>query len=658
MKYLYFIIAIICLIQVSNGQDVKINFSESNNGSWKSQRGEWEISDTNYLLKKGTGYILTSNCSFREFEYSSDITIRKKGSAGLLFHVCPANNQNDTLLGYYTALDASSDSIRLFKLFINDKNDFNKKLLIALPYHLEQNIRYTMKIHRKGFLIEMMVNNEMVISILDKDLSIGSVGLFAENTAASFENIHIKNLISENYNWSWVKGAIYIPTNCVNQIQQWEEFDPSINNRELKYASTYGINVVRVYLHYLVWSKDRKKFLSDVETFLALANKHNIKVVISFFDDVWDGEPRLGPQLPPVPGQHNKRWAQCPGNYIKDHYNLYRDSLKMYVQDVVSQHLNDHRILFWEPYNEPGFLMKGNYLTVSKILLNDSRIWIKETGTQIPLTSTADPDFLGNNFSDFYSWHSYTRNYSGPEGPAAINTECMNRFDQTLAGIIDNYGKRKTGFIIWELGIGKTNSRFHWVSQKNSPEPTMPFQGLIYPDGHPWDTNEVALLRGNLADLPVFNVRYFSGDFEIERKWSFTPSIDFDLGDEAGTGSPDASAGIGKDNFSIEWTGQILSKDKGLYSFYITSDNIVRMWVNDELVLEKKTGGLTTVKTDLELKPGKLYDICIEYYHNSGESSMHVEWRGPGFEREVLPGRRKKFREKVFDKETMFSTKN
>jgi hypothetical protein len=49
--------------------------------------------------------------------------------------------------------------------------------------------------------------------------------------------------------WSWVRGAVFVPTNCVNEAQQWDEYDPAINDRELYYASVYGINCVRVFLH-------------------------------------------------------------------------------------------------------------------------------------------------------------------------------------------------------------------------------------------------------------------------------------------------------------------------------------------------------------------------------------------------------------------------
>lgn len=643
----------------SFSQPLKSGKDTSMAGNWKVYEGNWKIKNGNYVLGHGSGYVLSPECSYSEFSYEADVTVGKQGNAGLLFNAC-SRKGGTGLNAYYAALDAANDSVYLYKVRLGEEKDVRRKeriSVISVAYPLEPETSYHLKILKKGAFIEFFLNEEQLVSIREKSLTTGTPGFMAESASASFSNIAIHPLRSMAFNWSWVKGVIYVPTNCVNQIQQWEEFDPVITDRELRYASVYGFNTVRVYLHYLVWEKDREKFLSDVETFLKIADKHHLRTVISFFDDVWDGNPHLGPQLPPVPGQHNQRWAQCPGNRIKENYTTYRSKLKAYVQDVVKEHLNDHRVLFWENYNEPGFLMKGKYLQATKILLNDSRIWIKETGTDIPVTSTADPDFIGKDFSDFYSWHSYTRNYEGPEDPGAINTECLNRIDQTLAGIVDNYGKKETGFIIWELGIGKTNSRFCWISPKNSPEPSMPFQGMVYPDGHPWDTNEVALLRGHLSGLPVFNVIYYNGSFAQEKKWSFTPSIDFDLGDAPGTGSPDASTGIDKDHFSMRWTGQVVTGRQGDYTFYTDCDNIARVWLGESLIIDKTDHRRREVTATLPLRENHSYDLKIEYIHDTGEASMHVYWSGPGIKKEVLPGRRQEPDTKPITKESMFSVK-
>ena len=52
------------------------------------------------------------------------------------------------------------------------------------------------------------------------------------------------------------------------------------------------------------------------------------------------------------------------------------------------------------------------------------------------------------------------------------------------------------------------------------------------------------------------------------------PTVNFDWG----TGSP--APGIGADTFSVRWTGQVQAQFSQTYTFYTTSDDGVRLWVN------------------------------------------------------------------------------
>ena len=48
----------------------------------------------------------------------------------------------------------------------------------------------------------------------------------------------------------WLVGANYIPSNAINELEmfQADTFDPVINDRELGYAESIGMNVMRVFL--------------------------------------------------------------------------------------------------------------------------------------------------------------------------------------------------------------------------------------------------------------------------------------------------------------------------------------------------------------------------------------------------------------------------
>jgi hypothetical protein len=443
--------------------------------------------------------------------------------------------------------------------------------------------------------------------------------------------------LSYQADWRWVKGAVFVPTSAVNEAQQWDEYDPVINDRELHYAAIYGLNCVRVYLHYDIYLKKKAALLADIEDFLTRAGKYGIKTEFVFFDDCWN-QPDPGMLAPdyqypaPIPGVHNSRWLVSPGEQVRRHYAENREHLKAYVQDIVNAHKHDPRIAFWETYNEP------NHSAETRRLLQDAYAWVHETGTTIPVTATGR-EFAGEPYSDFGSWHEYGGyRYTGATN--LLCTECMNREGQTIPGVVEHF-KDQTGFIFWEFGIGRDNCRFAWKNDRTHPRPDetpTPFHGVVYPDGHPWSVDDVKALLGAEAfsNAPLFAVQYFKdAAFSDLAKTSVTPMIDFDLGTEHGTSSPDASAGVPEENFSVRWTGTIQPPAKGRYTFYVDGDNRVKLWADGKLVLDKATPGRAEISKKVRLT-GQVVRIAIEYVHATGEPSLHLGWSGPGMARQIL----------------------
>jgi hypothetical protein len=438
--------------------------------------------------------------------------------------------------------------------------------------------------------------------------------------------------------WRWVQGVVFVPTKAVNEAQQWDEYDPACNDRELHYASVYGINCVRVYLHFDIYLKKKAALLGEIEDFLTRAEKYGIKTEFVFFDDCWNQPDAdiLSPDYKypePLPGVHNSRWLVSPGENVRKHYAEYRARLKGYVQDIVNAHKEDKRIAFWETYNEP------NNSPETRQLLGDAHQWIHETGTTIPVTATGR-DFAGDPYSDFKSWHEY-QSYDYTGTPEALNTECMNRNGQTVPGIVEHF-HGKTGFIIWEFGIGRDNCRFAWDENRDHPRPSeaaKPFHGIVYPDGHPWSVEDVKALLGaeGFVRAPLFAVEYFKDmHFTDLAKQSITPFIDFELGTEAGTGSPDASAGMPQENFSVRWTGKILPATTGTYTFYVKGDNRVNLWLDAKVVVNQKSTGRGEISGKVRLAGGRAVPVKIEYVHAGGGPGLHISWSGPGLDKQIL----------------------
>ena len=54
-------------------------------------------------------------------------------------------------------------------------------------------------------------------------------------------------------NYGWMRGSDFIPSTAINQLEMWQAatFDTATINRELGYAESIGMNIMRVYLHHL-----------------------------------------------------------------------------------------------------------------------------------------------------------------------------------------------------------------------------------------------------------------------------------------------------------------------------------------------------------------------------------------------------------------------
>jgi len=85
------------------------------------------------------------------------------------------------------------------------------------------------------------------------------------------------------------------------------------------------------------------------------------------------------------------------------------------------------------------------------------------------------------------------------------------------------------------------------------------------------------------------------------------------------------------DNFSVRWTGKLAIPTTGSYRFQATSDNSVRVWINNQLVIDDWTAhGVTSDESaNLLLVAGQRYDIKVEYAELTGDATMRLSWTTP-----------------------------
>lgn len=82
---------------------------------------------------------------------------------------------------------------------------------------------------------------------------------------------------------------------------------------------------------------------------------------------------------------------------------------------------------------------------------------------------------------------------------------------------------------------------------------------------------------------------------------------------------------------SMRWTGYIAPNISGAYKIGVNSDDGIRLWLNDELVVDDwKNRGATTDQVDIEMEAGKKYKIKLEYFDNGGDAICQLLWKVPG----------------------------
>jgi hypothetical protein len=103
-----------------------------------------------------------------------------------------------------------------------------------------------------------------------------------------------------------------------------------------------------------------------------------------------------------------------------------------------------------------------------------------------------------------------------------------------------------------------------------------------------------------------------------------------------GGGSPHPF--IDGDTFSARWTGAVEPRFSEIYTFSTTSDEGVRLWVDNQLIIDGWASHTVTQHSGtIALGGGQRYAIRLEYYENTGPAVIELKWRSASQPREVVP---------------------
>jgi hypothetical protein len=363
---------------------------------------------------------------------------------------------------------------------------------------------------------------------------VGVLALLASNVLAADKVVSAGgttvNHTAVAYPWdlSWVAGVEYTPARAPGNSLWWNkyaEYRPDVE-RELAWASNlYGFNHLRMFLHDMVFDIDSGATLfAAMNDFLAIAATNGFKVSFVFFDDCWNhAGASLEEACTPVKGRHNGCWMAIPQDVDRTSV----DRFKSYVYDTVYRFADDDRVAFWEIFNEPQ-----NSNDYSMSLRHTAFQWAQDALKDAFLRSNKAADYVqkvpvlscwDNNIDTQISdMHRYDTNFVDWTKQVFVGQETMNTLiteggSRWYQGYPSDAGSPLTvlhwyhhlksitpsveapfnfGIVLnWELMVGESNTRWHWDTPDDSPEPVIPWDAHLFPDGSAVSYVEAAVIR-------------------------------------------------------------------------------------------------------------------------------------------------------------------
>jgi hypothetical protein len=135
--------------------------------------------------------------------------------------------------------------------------------------------------------------------------------------------------------------------------------------------------------------------------------------------------------------------------------------------------------------------------------------------------------------------------------------------------------------------------------------------------------------------LAGLTAQYFdSVDFTDLKLTRTDATVDFTW-----TGAPHAS--MGTDFFSVRWRGQVQPQYAQEYTFYVSSDDGARLWVDGRLLVDNWVNQLPTERSGkIALEAGRNYDIRLDYYEWNNASQAKLSWSSASQPKQVIPSSR------------------
>lgn len=205
------------------------------------------------------------------------------------------------------------------------------------------------------------------------------------------------------------------------------------------------------------------------------------------------------------------------------------------------------------------------------------------------------------------------------QNPSITNTEVVNRIQSTADPIIGTGTYWRHGRINAARAVAVAPT----VTPTSTPTPT------LTPTQTPMPTITPTPSAGTGLSAQYFD----NSNFTTLKLTRIDPQVNFNWG----SGSPATS--IGRDTFSVRWTGKVMPQYTQTYTFYVRANDGVRLWINNQQIINRWSNQWFTREWSgqINLTAGQKYDIRLEYYENTGSAEVQLLWQSPSQQKQLIP---------------------
>ena len=148
-------------------------------------------------------------------------------------------------------------------------------------------------------------------------------------------------------------------------------------------------------------------------------------------------------------------------------------------------------------------------------------------------------------------------------------------------------------------------------------------------------TNSLTILA-NPPDHGLLGIYFNTPDYSGEIfKTRYDRTIDFDWGQSA------PFADMNSNGFSVRWVGRVVVSNSEHYTFHTVTDDGVRLWVNNKLIIDAwKDEFLNLAAAPLLLIGGQTNEIRMEMFDARDRAVARLFWSSPTTPRAIIPSER------------------